>query len=267
MLRHIYLFAGLLVAATCLVAAAEPESPAALNWMPAGQARESVYRPSETEPALIPVAQSGPSNLADRLKAIRSTGAPEASGSVSSRRSAPPATIANEAPGAGLPSVLVRRGGNGSSDAATPDRAAADTPVTDTPAADNASDAESTINTAEPAENSVPRTARRTRRDTEPFRSPVTLQSTPNASTGGLQLSLSSPGPMLTVETEGPRSIVMGKEANYRIRLVNQGSAEADRVIVTVAVPAWVQIASTQARFGSVNDNSTRTTTRTATAV
>jgi uncharacterized repeat protein (TIGR01451 family) len=60
---------------------------------------------------------------------------------------------------------------------------------------------------------------------------------------------------MLTVETEGPRAIVMGKAANYRIRLVNQGSAEADRVIVTVAVPAWVQIGSTQARFGSVNGN------------
>ncbi|MHB8969325.1 MAG: COG1361 S-layer family protein [Pirellulaceae bacterium] len=261
MLRHVLLFAGFLVAATCLVAAAEPESPVSSNWMPAGQARESVYRPSEAEPALIPVAQSGPSNLADRLKAIRSTGAPEPSGGVSSRRVAPPATIANdspgkEAPGEELPSVLVRRGGSGASDAAAPDRAAPDRAAADTPVADSGSEAESAVEAAaEPAENPVPRTARRTRRDTETFRSPVTLPSTPNASTGS-QLSLSSQGPMLTVETEGPRSIVMGKEANYRVRLVNQGSAEAERVIVTVAIPAWVQIASTQARSGSVKDNS-----------
>ncbi len=78
MLRHVSLFAWLFAAAACLVAAAEPQTPTSSNWVPAGQARESVYRLSEGEPALIPVAQNGSSNLADRLKAIRNTGTPEA---------------------------------------------------------------------------------------------------------------------------------------------------------------------------------------------
>ena len=67
---------------------------------------------------------------------------------------------------------------------------------------------------------------------------------------------------MLTVETEGPRAIVLGKEANYRVRLVNQGSAAADRVIVTVAVPTSVQVISSQARSGAVHEGGEDETSR-----
>ena len=67
---------------------------------------------------------------------------------------------------------------------------------------------------------------------------------------------------MLTVEMEGPRAIAMGKEANYRVRLVNQGSAAADRVIVTVAVPTSVQVLSTQARSGAVHEGGEEETSR-----
>ena len=257
MLRHISLFAWLFAAAACLVAAAEPETPTSSNWVPAGQARESVYRLSEGEPALIPVAQNGSSNLADRLKAIRNTGTPEASNSASSRRSAPPATVPDEADGAKIPSVLVRRGSSPPSEAAPTDEVAEDTT-----APNNTSDAGTDANLEERSADAPPRTARRVRRETETSGSPATLPTTPNAPHGSPQLSLSSQGPMLTVETEGPRAIVMGKAANYRIRLVNQGSAEADRVIVTVAVPAWVQIGSTQARVGSVNGNNEDGTSR-----
>ncbi|MHB8863402.1 MAG: CARDB domain-containing protein [Pirellulaceae bacterium] len=246
MLRDVALFAWLFVAATCLVAA-EPEHPSSSTWVPAGQARESVYRPSDTEPALIPVAQNGSSNLADRLKSLRNTGAPPTGDNVSARRTAPPATITNETDGPKLPSVLVRRESGAPGASATAEQAA------DTPAADSSGDVDSALTTEMPAEDATPRTARRTRRETETFRSPVTIQNTPSPPSGRSQLSLSSQGPMLTVETEGPRAIAMGKTADYRVRLVNQGSAEADRVIVTVAVPAWVQVETTQTRFGSVH--------------
>ena len=46
---------------------------------------------------------------------------------------------------------------------------------------------------------------------------------------------------MLTVEAEGPRAISMGKAANYRVRLVNQGSAVADRVIVMNPRPGRIK--------------------------
>ena len=107
----------------------------------------------------------------------------------------------------------------------------------------------------------IPCVARRAapRNETQTFRSPVTSPGTSKpVDRKQRTLGLTSQGPMISIETAGPRAIVMGKAANYRVRLVNQGSVDADRMIVTVAVPAWAQITTTEARFGSVSaDNET----------
>ena len=272
MLRHAFLVTGLLIAASCLVAAAEPNGPSESQWAPANPTRTTTYRPSEMEPAILPVAQPGTPNLADRLKAVRETEPAGTSGGPSSRRatsSADESAASGTANNAGR-SVLVRRGAPATPETApiAPPAAPITAPVAD-PAPESADEA--TATTIQPAVDPTPsidpiaddsarRTARRPRRETEAFRSPVAVPSTttgPTATanaTASPQLALSSQGPMLTVEAEGPRAISMGKAANYRVRLVNQGSAAADRVIVTVAIPTSVKVVSAQARSGAVNE-------------
>jgi uncharacterized repeat protein (TIGR01451 family) len=248
MLRNVSVFACLVVAAIGLVAAAEPQTPAS-NWVPADRLRESVYRPSDTEAVTLQAAQTGPSSLAERLKAIRGNSPSEDSDTAPTRRTAAPATLPDDATGSQLPSVLVRRGKSASGDSAAPVTNAAET---------NRGDAGEAVDTGAESGDSMRRTARRNRNETPTFRSPMTSQDASSRSTDNTQLGLTSQGPMISIETAGPRAIVMGKAANYRVRLVNQGSADADRVIVTVAVPAWAQITTTEARFGSVNaDNQT----------
>ena len=277
MLRHAFFVTGLLIAASCLVAAAEPNGPSDSQWAPAGQTRNSVYRPSEMEPAILPAAQPGTPNLADRLKAVRDSEPSAASDGQSSRRSAAAAdeSTTSSPPASSGRSVLIRRGAQSTPETAPVAPPTAPTAPIAAPIAAPVADPEPTITddvdattiqpSADPtpavepiADDSARRTARRPRREAEVFRSPATAPTTSTApttnSTASTQLGLSSQGPMLTVETEGPRAISMGKEANYRVRLVNQGSAVADRVIVTVAVPASVKVVAAQARSGAVND-------------
>lgn len=293
MLRHALFVSGLfLVAATRLVIAAAPGTPAESKWVPAsGPARGSVHPASEVEPAFLPAPLPGTPSLAERLKAARSPEPTEASDEPSSRRTASAAndTTNSSVPNSSGRSVLIRRGSSApSSDVpaappaepeATGDDSTAQAPlqssVMTAPVAQPPAAQPSTLQPlAEPtatthagpepsADESARRTARRPKRDTEVFRSPAAATTaTANTATSASQLALSSQGPMLTVETEGPKAIAMGKDANYRVRLVNQGSATADRVIVTVTIPTSVKVLSTQARSGSVHEGGEDDTTR-----
>ena len=58
--------------------------------------------------------------------------------------------------------------------------------------------------------------------------------------------------PLLTVETIGPRKIVVGKEAAYEILLQNSGDVAAEEVTVTVALPDWAEVAGASASSGEV---------------
>lgn len=53
--------------------------------------------------------------------------------------------------------------------------------------------------------------------------------------------------PVLMVETTGPRRIVIGKEAIYKVYLKNSGNSAAREVLVTVKVPDWAEIAGADA--------------------
>ncbi len=97
------------------------------------------------------------------------------------------------------------------------------------------------------------RTARRWRAPTSTDQGSSAFQSSPATSSGG-NLSLSEQGPALRVETQGPKAISVGKEASYRIRLVNEGQAAAQQVVVTASVPNGVQIILAQAKLGTVEE-------------
>ena len=58
--------------------------------------------------------------------------------------------------------------------------------------------------------------------------------------------------PLFTVETIGPRKIVVGKEAAYEVLLQNSGEVAAEEVTVTVGLPDWAEVAGTAASSGEV---------------
>ncbi len=59
--------------------------------------------------------------------------------------------------------------------------------------------------------------------------------------------------PLLTVETIGPRKIVVGKEAAYDVLVQNSGDVAAEEVTVTITLPDWTEVAGTSASSGEVH--------------
>lgn len=267
MLRNIIACACFLwLAAGCLNALAQPQVVPS-DWVPAERTRDAAAREVDQVNAEFQLAQGGSSSLADRLKAIRGA-APLEPLDAPVSRPAPPAaaSVADSAGGPPLPSVLVRRGtsppGSDAADdpgtapspsAASEPRSVPAEPAEPAPLSPSAAGAGQLPAGADEAFDSTRRTARRMPRETETVRAPQVLSGVSAGSTAGAPLALSQQGPLLTVETEGPRAILVGKEASYRVRVTNQGSAEADRVIVSVALPAWVQVTKTAARLGTVS--------------
>ena len=62
---------------------------------------------------------------------------------------------------------------------------------------------------------------------------------------------LSNAGPALSFETSGPRSIMIGKRATYRVTMVNQGSVDANNVICSVQLPSWTEVGTETATTGT----------------
>lgn len=60
-------------------------------------------------------------------------------------------------------------------------------------------------------------------------------------------------GPSLAVGTSGPRSVTVGKDAPYKITLVNDGSAPAESVVVTVKIPDSAELAATKSTAGTTS--------------
>jgi uncharacterized repeat protein (TIGR01451 family) len=57
-------------------------------------------------------------------------------------------------------------------------------------------------------------------------------------------------GPQLSVETTGPRTIVVGREASYQVQITNSGDVAADDLVVHVTLPAWAEVARIEASMG-----------------
>ncbi|HEY2147932.1 MAG TPA: hypothetical protein VGH32_08345, partial [Pirellulales bacterium] len=57
--------------------------------------------------------------------------------------------------------------------------------------------------------------------------------------------------PLVSVETTGPRSIVIGREATYQITIKNAGDVGAQDLTVSVKIPEWTDVAGSQATAGT----------------
>ncbi len=89
----------------------------------------------------------------------------------------------------------------------------------------------------------------------------LTTTSPANDATGGTPMLpaaqepsvlINHKSPLLTVETIGPRKIVLGKEAAYEVLLQNSGDLAAEEVVVTVSLPDWAEVAGASASTGEV---------------
>jgi uncharacterized repeat protein (TIGR01451 family) len=58
-------------------------------------------------------------------------------------------------------------------------------------------------------------------------------------------------GPVLSVETLGPRKIIVGKESVYEVMLLNAGEVAAEEVVVFVSLPEWAEVARAEASSGT----------------
>ena len=58
-------------------------------------------------------------------------------------------------------------------------------------------------------------------------------------------------GPVLSVETHGPRKITVGKESAYEVKIINSGDVAADDLIVFVNLPEWAEVVGTDASAGA----------------
>lgn len=54
----------------------------------------------------------------------------------------------------------------------------------------------------------------------------------------------------LSVETVGPKTIVIGREATYQVVMLNMGQMDAQNVVVSISLPSWAEVGGFQATSG-----------------
>ena len=69
---------------------------------------------------------------------------------------------------------------------------------------------------------------------------------------GDPKVLASSQTPVLTVDIRGPKQILVGREAIYRVRLQNQSDTPAEGIVATVSIPAGAEVINSTATQGSV---------------
>lgn len=58
-------------------------------------------------------------------------------------------------------------------------------------------------------------------------------------------------GPVLSVETHGPRKITVGKESTYEVKIINSGDVAAENMIVFVNLPEWAEVIGSESSIGA----------------
>ncbi len=246
MRRIAIMTASLLSAAALLAPMLQAQGPTPQTVEPGRFPAEVIQATQATSQ----LAQNSSPSLAERLKAIRGEVTSEyaESSPAPSRRSATPAPVSEPDQNSSLRSVLKRRSPSDGAPVVEPGSAPATIPFSPLNAAPITEPMD-----AEPVEelDSSRRTARRPGRSMTTLERPFVANAVPS-DTAGRQLTLSSQGPAMRVETEGPRQIAVGKAANYRVRLVNQSDEDAGNVVVYVTVPGSVDLTTADARLGEV---------------
>lgn len=59
--------------------------------------------------------------------------------------------------------------------------------------------------------------------------------------------------PVLVSRVGGPRTIVVGREATYRVLLANRGDVAADGVVTKVRIPEWADVVGAEAAEGAID--------------
>ena len=62
---------------------------------------------------------------------------------------------------------------------------------------------------------------------------------------------INSDSPVITVRTVGPKSINVGKTANYKVNISNLGGSSANDVVVSVKIPSWTSITGVSPSAGT----------------
>jgi hypothetical protein len=215
---------------------------------PAGMTRSP--RPTEADAA----ADGAPSRpLHERLSTFRNSAFPDAADSTDARPAAAPGRI-------GDPRITDPLTGNEARDrdpiSVVPDRPA--TVHAPREIADHDEPLE-----APPAGGEQPTLAQRPGVGGRPART-ANMEPTPAHPLGRPSVTLDRPravadnllvarkGPILSVETVGPRRITVGKEAVYQLQLVNAGEVAAEEVVVHVNLPQWADVLGSDTSAGSV---------------
>jgi uncharacterized repeat protein (TIGR01451 family) len=72
------------------------------------------------------------------------------------------------------------------------------------------------------------------------------------ANGGDPSVLVSNQTPVISSDIRGPKQILVGREAIYRVRLQNQGAAPAQGVVASIRIPATVEVIDTTATQGTV---------------
>lgn len=64
-------------------------------------------------------------------------------------------------------------------------------------------------------------------------------------------LLIARKGPILAVETVGPRRIAVGKESVYQVTIQNSGEVAAEEVVVSIELPGWADVVGAEADTGT----------------
>ncbi len=70
------------------------------------------------------------------------------------------------------------------------------------------------------------------------------------------RLLMARQGPVLSVETLGPRRITVGRESTYEVSILNSGDVAGEDMVVFVSMPEWAEVAGAETSKGDVAANS-----------
>ncbi len=62
-------------------------------------------------------------------------------------------------------------------------------------------------------------------------------------------------GPVLSVETLGPRRIAVGKESTYEVNMVNLGDVAAEEMVVFISLPEWAEVVGADSSTGPAQES------------
>jgi uncharacterized repeat protein (TIGR01451 family) len=76
------------------------------------------------------------------------------------------------------------------------------------------------------------------------------------ASGGDPNVLVSNQTPVLSIDIRGPKQILIGREAVYRLKLQNQSEVPADGIVASIRIPSSAEIVTTTPTQGLVNQGS-----------